>query len=94
MTLPVIGKTNGLYSMIFFVFLSAFLSWIANLMLGRAFRNSYGKTYAQIIERINGHGMSLAALMFLFVYVLASASSYFIFGKDFFAFFGFFRRFF
>lgn len=81
MTLPNIGKYNGLYMIMFFVVLSAVISWLANLQIGRAFRNSYGKTYAQIVERINGPALSLIALIFLFLYVYASAGGYFIFGK-------------
>jgi len=81
MTLPVIGKNNGIYNILFFVALSAIISWFANLQIGTGFRNSYGKTYAQIVERINGPKMSLIALVFLFLYVYASAGGYYIFGK-------------
>lgn len=82
MTLPVIGKNNGLYSILFFIMVSAVVSWFANLQIGRGFRHSYGKTYAEIVERINGPKLSLIALMFLFLYVYASAGGYYIFGKQ------------
>lgn len=80
MTLPVIGKYNGLVAIFFFIFLSALISAFANFQIGRAFKASYGKTYAEIVERINGPKHSLVALMFLFMYVFASAGGYFIFG--------------
>jgi len=83
MTLPIIGKNNGLYAIILFVFLSAIISWLANLMIGRGFRKSYGKTYAQIVERICGQKLSLIVLIFLFLYVYASAGGYFIFATQF-----------
>jgi amino acid permease len=81
MTLPVIGKNNGVYSILFFVLYSGTVSWFANIQIGRGFKHSFGKTYPEIIERINGSNLSLVALIFLFLYVFASSGSYYIFGK-------------
>jgi hypothetical protein len=81
LTLPVIGLNNGSYLILVMICLSSLISWFANILIGRGFRHSYGKTYAEIIDRINGTKLSLMALIFLFLYVYASGGSYYIFGK-------------
>lgn len=82
LTLPMIGRNNGYLSIIGFVVYSAFLSYIANLMLGRAFHASKGKSYADIVKKIEGPKSSLIVLIFLFSYVLSSTGAYFIFCKS------------
>lgn len=79
LTLPVIGRYNGWVAIIFFVLFSAAISAFANYLIGRGFRSSFGKNYAEIVERINGPVHSFIVLLFLYLYVLASAGSYFIY---------------
>jgi len=80
LTLPVIGKNSGLYVMIGFILLSAFISVFANWQIGRGFRATQGKTYSKIVARVNGRVSSLITMIFLFLYVYVSAGAYYLFG--------------
>lgn len=83
LTLPQIGVYSGLYAMIGFILLSAFISCFANWQLGRGFRATEGKTYSKIVGRIDGRVSSLITLIFLFLYVYVSAGAYYVFGTVF-----------
>lgn len=81
LTLPEIGKNNGLYPMLGFILLSAFISAFANWQIGRGFRYTEGKTYSKIVARVDGRTSGLITMIFLFLYVYVSAGAYYIFGK-------------
>lgn len=82
LTLPEIGKNNGLFPMIGFITLSAFISGFANWQIGRGFRYTEGKTYSKIVARVDGRVSSLINMVFLFFYVYVSAGAYYIFGRS------------
>lgn len=81
LTLPEIGKQNGLIPMIFMVFFSAFISCFANLQLARGFSVTKGKCYTRIITLIAGRKYGMTNLVFLFFYVWVSAGACYMFGK-------------
>lgn len=83
LTLPVIGKNNGLYPMIGLILLAAFISCFANWQIGRGFRATGGKTYSKIVARVDGRVSGLVSMIFLFFYVYVSAGAYYVFGKCF-----------
>lgn len=80
LTLPEIGRKSGLYSMLFFILLSALISVFANWQLGRGFKATEGKTYSKIVARVDGRTSSLITMIFLFFYVYVSAGAYYVFG--------------
>jgi amino acid permease len=81
LTLPEIGKKNGLVPMVGFILVSAFISVFANWQIGRGFRHTQGKTYSKIVARIDSRTSSLVNMVFLFLYVYVSAGAYYIFGS-------------
>jgi amino acid permease len=81
LTLPEIGKNSGLYPMIGFILLSAFISVFANWQIGRGFRATEGKTYSKIVAKVDGRVSSLINMIFLFLYVYVSAGAYYVFGS-------------
>ena len=83
LTLPQIGKENGLFPMIFLIVFAGMVSMIGNFMLGRAFRITKGKTYSQISAKVIGRKSSLLILIFLYLYVTVSSGAYYVFGTIF-----------
>ena len=83
LTLPEIGRTNGLYPMIGIVVLSAFMSAFANWQLGLGFRVSRGRTLTKIIARIKGRGSAILNILVLIIDLWVSVGATYIFGAQF-----------
>ena len=81
LTLPEIGKKSGLFPMVGFILISAFISVFANWQIGRGFRHTQGKTYSKIVARVDSRTSSLINMVFLFLYVYVSAGAFYIFGS-------------
>ena len=60
------------------------MSFFANIQLMHTYRITGRNNYALIVEDILGKGWALFALISIFLYILASSTSYFLFGGIFF----------
>ena len=81
LTLPVIGKENGLIALLFLVTFTAIISAIGNILLGQAFLVTGGSTYYELSLRILGKKAAIFVLIILFFYIYLGQASYCIFGK-------------
>ena len=77
LTLPQIGKHNGMISMVLLVLVAFGMCLIANFQISRAFYHSKKKTYAELVEALEGPvvGKIAGVLVSTFVY-LASTMFY------------------
>jgi hypothetical protein len=80
LTLPAVGQSSGYIPCAVFIILAAFLSLFANLQLGIAHKITGLNNYALIVDSILGKFWALVTLVFIFLYVIASSTSYFMFG--------------
>lgn len=80
LTLPAIGIKSGYIAIIFFIIIGSSLSLFANLQLGVAYRVTMKNNYSLIVEQVLGRVWALLTLVFIFLYVFASSTTYFMFG--------------
>ncbi len=83
LTLPEIGKHNGLYPMIAIIILSSFMSAFANWQLGLGFRVSRGRTLTKIIARVKGRGSAIMNIFVLIIDLWVATGATYIFGAKF-----------
>ena len=81
LTLPAVGKANGYIPCAVFIILSSFMSQFGNLQLGIAYRITRKNTYTLIVEEVLGKFWALINQIFMFLYLIASSTSYFLFGE-------------
>ena len=80
LTLPEMGKTNGLAPMVFLLFVSAFVSAFANLQLGAAFRATKSSSLLKMIATVNGRASGLLCITALIFDIWVTIGAMYIFG--------------
>ena len=80
-TLPNIGKENGLFPMIFLIVFTGLMSYVSSVQLGRGYTFSGGQTYSKIVGKVVNRSSSLVILVCLYFYITVSAGTYYVFGN-------------
>ena len=80
LTLPEMGKTNGLYPMVLLIFLASLVSAFANLQLGAAFRETKCSSLMKMIAKVNGRASALLCITALIFDIWVTIGAMYIFG--------------
>jgi amino acid permease len=80
LTLPEMGKTNGLIPMVILILLSAFVSAFANVQLGNAFRAIKSPSLLKMIAMVNGRPSALFCIIVLIIDIWVAVGAMYIFG--------------
>lgn len=80
LTLPEMGRTNGLFSMVLLILLSAFISAYANLQLGSAYRATKAPSLLKMIAQVNGRASALFCITVLIIDIWVAVGAMYIFG--------------
>ena len=83
LTLPVMGKTNGLVPMVFFILVASLVSGIANWQLGIGFRATKARSLTTMISSVNGKTSAIFCIFFLVLDIWVSVGALYIFGARF-----------
>jgi hypothetical protein len=81
LTLPEMGKTNGLYPMVVLIFLAALVSAFANLQLGDAYRATKCPSLMKMIAQVNGRASALLCITALIFDIWVTIGAMYIFGS-------------
>jgi amino acid permease len=79
MTLPQIGKQNGMIPMLFMILVSVTICLVGNLQITRAYIYTKRKTYPEVVEELDGPLASKIATFFIMIYMYLVSALFYVF---------------
>ena len=79
LTLPQIGKHNGTVPMVAMILISVAVCLVANLQISRAYYHTKQRTFAEIVEYLEGPRVAKVATFFIMVYIYVVSTLFYVF---------------